>query len=130
MQFGDGWQQDCRVCCAGTAAASKARAEWGCDVDAPTPQFELPCDECGGRLDECAACGGSGRLQFHRCPNSFVLPEHLAACRALRMTELGMLPGPGGWADQPGTLVDAIQLLRPLAAAHEEAARQRRGKSR
>jgi hypothetical protein len=102
------------------------REQWGCVAPTEQPQFCLECEACGGTDAACPACKGKGEIDYHRCPNALVEDSHWSAVRGLVLAERGLLPAAGGWADQAGSFLDALQLLRREQVKIEEKARKDR----
>lgn len=114
-----GFEQSCTEC--RKEGSEEQRKAWGCDAPTEAPQFTLePCPICRGEDDECPDCGGSGRLDVYRCPFALIEPRHTEICQAVEFLEVGILPGAGGWADQPATFVDALILCQHERASYQE----------
>lgn len=103
------------------------RASWGCDEPTETEQLALDCWVCPPKRPRaaCRTCGGSGTVQLFRCPWSQVDAAALQICDALPLLDLGLLPTPGGWADQAATWYDATVLALQERATYEEIERER-----
>lgn len=118
VRFGGGFSADCRKC-------PPSRKAWrGCEEPAPAPVLRITCPECGGV--GCASCL-AGRLEIFRCPGATVPALYWELCRDLSLLEGGILPGPGGWLDQPQSWIEALDLL---AGERAEAEEERRRKPR
>lgn len=89
----------------------RLREFWGCDAPTETPQFSAKCPFCKGKRVKCPHCDGTGDIDFHRCPHSYVGAREHEICQAVVMMESGILPHPGGWTDQAATFVDAAMLV-------------------
>lgn len=101
--------------------------------------FELtPCPYCDGRNDDCTDCHGTNRVPMLRCPASQVTRREIDVVTSVGMTQVGVLPSPGGWFDQPHTWVKAwpvvMREISKWQQVHQEraaaAARQKPGKKR
>lgn len=96
----------CGGACRGDGEGVAAlRASWGCDGPARLPEgaagvWSLPCS-CGGRPG-CAACKGTGRVWYDRCPAAVGCfdPWVIEVVRSLREYQAGILPAAGGTLDQ------------------------------
>lgn len=121
--------QSCRLCAPTLPEGPANRAAWGCDQDSAELQFAIVCPFCDGQATSCTDCKGAGQLEYHRCPFSQTEPVHWAIVRAVGMMDTGLLPGGGGWAEQPATFVEAAALVRKvrnqLEAKRRERERQR-----
>lgn len=128
MFFGGGrFPQTCNVCQDSTnPQAAQLRAEWGCDAPTVHPQFSMECPRCEGHSTGCQDCGGTGQIDVHRCPRTFVAPVHVEICRAAALVEVGVLPEPGGFADQAATCVDALGIVVSAREEYREQERKRR----
>lgn len=103
------------------------RASWGCDEATETEQLALDCWICPPKRarGSCRRCHGTGTVQLFRCPWSQVDAAALQICDALPLLDLGILPTPGGWADQAATWYDATVLALQERATYEEQERER-----
>lgn len=117
MSYGGGLEVNCRTCPPG-------RRVWrGCEVPSERPILRITCPHClGAGCEECR----QGRFEVFRCPGRTVPRIAWELCRDLGLLESGILPGEGGWLDQPQTWVDALDLLASERAAYREEERRRR----
>lgn len=105
--------------------AAAMRKQWGCDAATKETQFTLQCLTCEGLDAKCPECKGTGTVEYHRCPHTYVDPQHWSIVRAVGMADRGLMPAAGGWADQSATFVDALNLVRAEQRKYERAASKR-----
>lgn len=55
-------------------------------------------------------CSGSNQVPLHRCPKAMLDGTEQDTIEAAAQVELGILPDPGGWQDQPHKFVVAWPL--------------------
>ncbi|TRZ97673.1 MAG: hypothetical protein D4R80_06585 [Deltaproteobacteria bacterium] len=85
---------DCEKC------GDDAKAARGCTADALVPVFQI------------------GGEDLKRCPLRFLSPLMLQVARTHKYTAEGILPVAGGWLDQSGTLIEALDILTGEIAQH------------
>lgn len=109
--WGDEKLPDCTRC----VRDATLRAELGCDAPAPRAVLRLLCGACYGRDPACSVCKGAGETEFMRCPRrqaEVEMPRVGLVFRLFQQYEThGVLPGPGGFADQPSELVHAFEVI-------------------
>lgn len=95
------------------------RVTWGCDEPAPRPVFDIGCNRCGGRNDECDSCGGLNRVAMYQCPTATLRAAPQASQVAvdllirayLAYDSRQTLPVGGGWLDQSRSWAACCEII-------------------
>lgn len=92
------------------------RERWGCENPTKEPWTEIECWLCEEQPDNarhlCTLCDGTARLPVYDCPWKMIGDREVFICQAVSQAEVGILPFHGiGWAELPGTTLDAMQLV-------------------
>jgi len=108
VAFGD-MPNDCRIC----RQSEAHRAQWGCDRVVEGGTIDMECPECiGERRASCETCAGAEHgWRLMRCPRAIVPVKAMETLRSVLRVDVGILPMPGAWSDQPAWFRAAAQFV-------------------
>jgi len=98
--------------CDACKSNAELKQEWGCKQPTQLPIASLICIRCKG--EGCERCNQRGEEDVYDCPVKLIRQTSrvfsvLTAYRWLKSHNL--LPNPGGWLEQPASLLQAIEIV-------------------
>lgn len=69
----------------------------------------MACVACGGNSDHCATCQGRGEIEITECPKKQLGEDISDLLMAADMAKEGSWFMPGGWGQQPASLIAGIR---------------------
>jgi hypothetical protein len=92
------------------------------------PPWHRPTPPAAGwSVGTCVECGGSGEIDWRRCPPSQAGSFGCSVLELVRTMEAGFLPSSGGWTDQTALAGKCVRLCEAEHARIEQRIEEKRG---